>query len=110
MYSDEDKLNDERINELVKQLIKRTKGNIHIDKHGDFYDWLQRIASDLKYIEKPQYTQSILSNNDTIRCVEKIWEYVLKGILAPGSSSSGYNIFFPYLHLTEKGKKEIEKW
>ena len=30
--------------------------------------------------------------------------------VAPGSSSSGYNIFFPYLHLTEKGKKEIGKW
>ena len=32
----------------------------------------------------------------------------MKGVLAPGSPSGGYNLFFPYLHLTEKCKKEIE--
>ncbi|KKN47372.1 hypothetical protein LCGC14_0663650 [marine sediment metagenome] len=110
MFSDEDKLNDEQISKLVKQLMKRTNGNINVDKHGDFYDNLQTIASELKYIEKPQYSQSILSYNDTTRSIEKIWEYVMKGVLAPGSLSSGYNIFFPYLHLTEKGRKEMEKW
>lgn len=110
MSNIEDKLNGEQISEIVRQLIKKVRGNINIDKHGDFYGWLQRIASDLNYIEKPKFTQIILSHNDTKRCVEIIWEYVLKGILTPGSSSDGYNLFFPYLHLTEKGKKEIEKW
>lgn len=110
MYNDEDKLEDEQVIEVVKQLIKRTKGNIKVDRHGSFYDNIQTVASDLGYIEKPQSTQSILSYNDTIKCVEKIWECVMGGVLAPGSPSGGYNLFFPYLHITEKGKKEIEKW
>ena len=109
MYSDEDKLDDERVNGVVKQLIKRMKGNISLDRNSSFYSDLQIIASELGYIEKPQFTQSILSYNDTIKCVEKIWSYVMKGVLAPGSSSAGHNFFFPYLHLTENGKKEMEK-
>jgi len=110
MFSDEDKLNNQEISEVIKRLIKRTKGNINIDKHSRFYENLQEIASELGYIEKPKHNQLILSYNDTIKCVEEVWRYVIEGILAPGSSSSGFNFFFPYLHLTERGKKVIDEW
>ncbi len=109
MYSDEDKLNNEQVKEVVKQLIIRTKGYINVDKNDNFYSNIQRTASELGYIEEPEYTQRILSYNDTSKCIEKIWEYVLSGVLAPGSPSSGYNIFFPYLHLTNYGKKVMEE-
>lgn len=110
MFSDEDKLDNIQVDNLVKQYIKRTKGNINIDKNSSFYKNLQVVASELGYIEKPKYTQSILSYNDMIKCVEQIWNYVMEGVLAPGSPSGGYNYFFPYMHLTDKGKKELENW
>ncbi|GAJ14397.1 unnamed protein product, partial [marine sediment metagenome] len=67
-------------------------------------------ASELGYIERPEYTQPILSYKDTLNCVERLWFYVMEGVLAPGSASGGYNFFFPYLHLTEKGMKIVEGW
>ncbi|GAI69870.1 unnamed protein product [marine sediment metagenome] len=50
---------------MVKQLIKRTKGNINVDRNNNFYNNLQMIASELGYIERPEYTQPILSYKDT---------------------------------------------
>lgn len=110
MYSDEDKLDEQQIEQLVRQIIKRTKGNINVDRYGGFYNDLQTIASDLGYIDKPKYTQSILSYKDTLNCVERVWKYVIEGVLAPGSALVGYNFFFPYLQLTERGKIVIEEW
>jgi len=53
-----------------------------------------------------------LKYSDIIKCVELVWRYVEEGILAPGSIKKGKDrfnyLFFPFLHLTEKGKKEIE--
>lgn len=71
MFSDQNQLDDKQISEIVKQLIKRTKGNIKIDKHNSFYNNLQIIASELGYIEKPKYNQSILSYNDAIKWLKK---------------------------------------
>jgi len=110
MYSDEDKLNKQEISETIKKLIKRKKGNIKIDRHHSLYRSVQKIASELGYIEKPRNLQSVLSYNDTIKCVEEIWKYIMKGVLAPGPSTDRDNLFFPYLHLTERGKRVIDEW
>lgn len=110
MYSDEDKLNDEQVETLVKALIKRTRGNINVDRNSSFYDNLQMTTSEIGYIERPKYTQSILSYQDTLNCIERLWQYVLEGVLAPGSANPGYNFYFPYLHITKKGQKVVEEW
>ncbi|KKM07888.1 hypothetical protein LCGC14_1729450 [marine sediment metagenome] len=64
----------------------------------------------MKYIEK----NDTLTHSDIIKCVEQLWKYLLEGILAPGSIKEGKDrfnyLFFPYLHLTERGQKEMEKW
>ena len=86
MYSDEDKQDVEQVKQLVKQLIKRTKGNINVDRNNNFYNNLQMIASELGYIERPEYTQPILSYKDTLNCVERLWFYVMEGVLANTST------------------------
>lgn len=105
-----DKLSDEQVKEVVKQLVQSTKGYITVNKHSDFYRNLQKIASELGYIEEVGYHQPIiLTQQDVVRCVGELWEYVLGGVLAPGSMSSGHEYFFPYLHLTDYGKTVMQE-
>ena len=48
----------------------------------------------------------VLTNEDFLKVVDKIWEYITSGILAPGKDSE--EPWFPALHLTEKGKEFLE--
>ena len=43
----------------------------------------------------------------TVIVLEKIWEYILKGYLAPGRDRE--NVWIPHIHLTRKGKEFREK-
>ncbi len=107
------KLTNEQVKEVVKQcitLFEKENEIISISEHSTFYGYLSRKAWELEYIEKGD----TLIHSNIIKCVEQIWKYVLEGILAPGSVKRGKDrfnyLFFPYLHLTEKGKKIIEGW
>lgn len=80
---------------------------INISEGSNFHGYLSRKAWELGYIAK----NDELTHSDINKCVEQIWRYVEEGILAPGSIKEGKDrfnyLFFPFLHLTEKGKKEM---
>lgn len=103
-------LDEEKAKEIVKNLIQSTGGVIEIKKSGHtsrFIKHLHQIAKELGYITDydVRYPNK-LTDPDILKCIEKIWDYVLAGVLAPGwGPSSGYDIFFPYLHITEYGAK-----
>lgn len=114
MTEEERKLTDEQVKEVVKQYMIKLKDAIIVKKGEQFYGWIHRIAKELGYIEDFDFKRlDTLTRADILKCVEQIWDYVMEGILAPGSSKgitgSQNDFFFPYLHLTEKGKKEMEK-
>ena len=108
-------LTDEQVKDVVNKLIVKLKDGINVKKGGEFYGWIYRIAKESGYIEDYDFRRlDTLIRKDILKCVEQIWNYVMEGVLAPGSSkeitSSANDIFFPYMHLTEKGKKVIEGW
>lgn len=98
-------LTTDQVKAIVKQLIIKTEGNIVVSRNSSSFGKISEIAEELGY-------GNIYQN--IYQFVEEIWKYVLTGILAPGSikevSGGGNYIFFPYLHLTEKGQKEMDKW
>ena len=107
------KLTNEQIKEIVNQCIlffEKENGIISISEGSNFHGWFSRKAWELEYIKK----SDTLNHLNIIKCVEQIWKYVLEGILAPGAVKKGKDrfnyLFFPYLHLTERGQKEMEKW
>ncbi len=107
LFSDEDKLNVVQVEEVVKSHLKRFKDSTISLRRDDLYKQLQQTAYNLDYIERPMPTQSILSYNDFIKCFEKIWEYVLVGVLAP-AGGPGQTDLINNLHATDYGKRIIE--
>ena len=106
-------LTDEQVKDVVNKFIIRLNDSIIIKRGEQFYGWIHRIAKELGYTNEYDFRKlDRLTRADILKCVEQIWRYALEGMLAPGSSKdiegSVNDIFFPYLHLTEKGKKEIE--
>ena len=100
---------EEKVENIVRELIK--SGIIFsVGIERALYQKIQRIATRLGYMDiKPMDLGQIivLKNEDYLRVVDKIWEYITTGILAPGTNWN--NPWFPNLHLTEKGKKSLEK-
>ncbi len=101
--------NEEKVENIVKELIKnRVIFTVGLDLA--LYQKIQRVATKLGYMDiKPMDLgyAILLENDDYLKVVDKIWEYITSGILAPGSDWN--NPWFPHLHLTEKGKKYMEK-
>lgn len=115
MPENERKLTNEQVKDVVNKFIVKLKDSIIIKKGEQFYGWIHRIAKESGFIEDFDYQRlTTLTHADILKCVEQIWIYVMEGILAPGSSKersgSINDIFFPYLHLTEKGEKVIKGW
>ena len=100
---------DQKVENIVKELIKR--GVIFtVGIERALYQRIQRVATRLGYMDiKPMDLGQIivLKNEDYLKVVDKIWEYITSGILAPGSNWK--NPWFPHLHLTKKGKKVLEE-
>ena len=102
---------DEQVKEIAKQIIKDIRTYITLEGDG-FYKMVQATASKLGYIEEDvdEWTQAlIISTNDSVRCIDEIWEYVLTGVLAPGTKSSGYSYSISHAHLTNYGKKVMQE-
>ncbi len=110
MVRKEDILDDEGVKEVIKHLIQSTRGVIVVKKSGTFYRNLHAVAKELGYITDFNFHYpDKLTDTDIMKCINEIWDYVLAGVLAPGwGPSSGYDIFFPYLHITEYGAKVME--
>jgi len=100
---------DQKVENIVKELIKnKVIFTVGIDLA--LYQKIQRVATKLGYMDiKPMDLgyAIVLRNEDYLKVVDKIWEYIATGILAPGRNRE--TPWFPYLHLTEKGKKFLEK-
>lgn len=111
MPQKENKLNDEQVKEISTQIIKDMRSYITLEGEG-FYKLVQATASKLGYIEEnvDEWTQAlIISTNDSMRCIDEIWEHVLTGVLAPGTKSSGYSYSIFHVHLTDYGKKVMQE-
>ncbi len=106
-----DHLNVDQAKKIVKEILKKSKSGEFLVSSSNFYLVLQRAAINLGYIEDPQSIHTnILSRNDEIKCIDEVWNYVLTGILSPGSNQNySDSKFFPHLHLTEFGKHVFEK-
>lgn len=105
-----DHLNVDQAKNIVKEVVKNSKSGEFYISSSNFYLILQRRAIKLGYIEDPKSIHAnILSRNDEIKCIDELWNYVLTGILSPGSNQNySDSNFFPHLHLTELGKHVIE--
>ncbi len=100
---------EEKIEKIVKELI-RSRIIFTVGLEGALYQKIQRAANQLGYMDiDPMYLGRtlILKNDDYLKIVDKIWEYITSGRLAPGKDRD--NPWFPNLHLTEKGKEFMEK-
>ena len=101
--------NEQKVEIIAKELI-RSGILFSVGISSALYQKVQRIATKLGYMDiKPMDLGNaiVLENEDYLKIVDKIWEYITSGILAPGSDWN--NSWFPHLHLTEKGKKFIEE-
>ena len=100
---------EQKVENIVKELIRvGTIFTTGIDLA--LYQKIQRVANSLGYMDiKPMDLKRaiILENDDYLKVVDKIWEYITSGILAPGRDKK--YPWFPYLHLTEKGRKFLEE-
>ena len=100
---------EQKVENIVKKLIE--SGVIFaVGIERALYQKIQIVATKLGYMDiKPMDLGRviILKDEDFLKVVDKIWEYITSGILAPGSNRE--TPWFPYLHLTEKGKKFLEK-
>lgn len=102
--SKEDIFDDEQIELIVKELLKG--GITTFGRGSGLYDKIQRVAANLGFIRQPKYSEIIISNNDYLKCTDKLWDYLIVGFLAPGLNSN--NPGFPWVHITEYGKKVLE--
>ncbi|MBA7612911.1 hypothetical protein ES703_20152 [subsurface metagenome] len=100
---------EQKVENIVRELIKSgVIFTVGIDRA--LYQYIQRVATKLGYMDiKPMDLGRayVLRNEDYLKVVDKIWEYITSGILAPGRNWE--NPRFPNLHLTVKGKKFMEK-
>jgi len=104
-----ERFDEQKVENIVKELIE--SGVIFVvGIERALYQKTQTVATKLGYMDiKPMDLGRviILKDEDYLRVADKIWEYITSGILAPGSNRN--NPWFPHLHLTEKGKKFMEK-
>ena len=101
--------NKQKVENIVKGLIK-SGAIFSAGISRTLYQKIQREATKLGYMNiEPMNLGNalVLKNEDFLKVVDKIWEYITSGILAPGNDSE--NPWFPALHLTEKGKEFLEK-
>ncbi len=98
----EDKLDEYQVELIVEEILKR--GSLHFS--SSLYNNIQGVANNLKIlnIEHPRL-EIALSNNDFLRCIDRIWDYLIVGALAPEMDRN--NVELPWVHLTEYGKKLI---
>ena len=100
---------EQKVENIVKELIRnRIIFTVGIDRA--LYQKIQRAATKLGYMNiKPMDLGRaiILKNDDYLKVVDKIWECITSGTLTPDINWE--NPWFLPLHLTEKGKKVLEK-
>ena len=95
-------LSSQDIKKVVDEYLKN-KRFLYLT-HNSIYKKFEKVAKDLNLVEKEGNRN--LNNEDFLKMMDYLWEYFLKGYIAPGKSE--LNEWFPYAHLTEKGMKEFE--
>jgi len=97
--------NEEKVENIVKELIRNEK-IFTVGIHKALYQYIQRAATKLGYMNINRMelrTAVVLKNDDYLKIVDKIWEYITSGFLAPGRDRT--YTWFPNLHLTERGRE-----
>jgi len=104
-----DNLSRDQAKKIVEEIVGNSKmGDIFIGT-GNFYSNIQYTANRLGYIDLKSMHDNVLSKNDELKCYEEVWNYIISGVLAPGTTQNYSSTdFFKYWHLTELGKKIIE--
>ena len=107
--SEEDILTEDQAISIANFLIKDKIR--YLGKEEGLYRKIQWAAARLKIIDEDptdiyQYNPKILSNNDFLSVIDKIWDFLIKGYVAPGKDRN--NPWLPHIHLTEEGKKYFE--
>lgn len=103
MEENDENFDDEQIELIVKELIK---GGATTFGSSELYQRVQRAAARCGFIREPKYSEIIISNTDYLKCTDRLWNYLIVGILAPGMNAS--NPTFPWVHITEYGKKVLK--
>lgn len=108
--SEKNILTEEQAKNIADYLIKY--GIRNIGKEANLFRKIQQSAAQLRIVDQDPknvalYNLKILSNADCLRVVDKIWDLLIKGYVAPGKNSN--NPWFPHIHLTEKGEKYFRK-
>jgi len=79
--SEEDIFDDEQIELILKELLKG--GGTTFGQGSGLYNKIQRASANLGFIRQPRYSEIIISNNDYLKCTDKLWDYLIVGFLAP---------------------------
>ncbi len=104
-----DYLSRDQAKKIVEEIIGSSKSSYLSFGTSDFYTYLQSTAKKLGYIDLKSIYEYVLSKNDVIKCYDEMWNYIISGVLAPGTIQNYSDIdFFKYWHLTELGKMLIE--
>lgn len=112
-------LNEEQIEQVLTEFLKQPimviGRNVEIrdpiSNSIDFYNIIRVISAHLGFAGSKEAVKigiyPELNDKTVIKITEKIWDLLNKGILSPGKDKN--NLWFPFLHLTEKGKDYIEE-
>lgn len=98
-----------QVEKIVNNLIKSGK-LLKSRFTKQLYSDITEAAAKLGYIKVPQESLKnliLLRNKDFLKVVDNIWDKITKGYLAPGRDHD--NPFFPWVHLTEKGRQFFEE-
>ena len=95
---------EEQVEQIVREVLK--SGNTTFGSSRGDYDRIQGAAARLGFISEPRYSEIIISDEDFRKCADKLWDYLIIGVLAPGINPS--NPGFPWVHVTDYGKKVLE--
>jgi len=95
---------DEQVEQIVREMLK--SGNITFGSSTGDYNRIQETAAKLEFIKQPSFNEIVLSDEDFRKCKDKLWDYLIIGVLAPGLNPSNPN--FPWVHVTEYGKKFLK--
>lgn len=104
MSENQSEFDDAQVDLIVKELLKG--GSTTFGDRSDLYTKIQRVAAQLNFLGiHPSKAGNVraLSNKNYLKIADRLWEYLSIGILAPGSDAN--NPGFPWVHVTEYGKK-----
>lgn len=104
MSENQNEFDEVQVDLIVKELLKG--GGTTFGEHSGLYQKIQRAAAHLNFLRIHPSEAShkmALSNKNYLKIADRLWEFLSIGVLAPGSDAN--NPGFPWVHITEYGRK-----